>query len=118
MRDDASTTEEPRTPVSATSSVAVGGRRVPLPAVKGTMGGIESPRRELFSPASTLRASTSPAPSTHRDSTTTSATVSARPNPTEESNPAALIFRADPRMTTAFEGMPEGADAIKAKFGV
>ncbi|BEJ06348.1 hypothetical protein CcaverHIS641_0308700 [Cutaneotrichosporon cavernicola] len=57
MRD---TTEEPRTPISASSAMSMGGRRVPLPAVKGTMGGIESPRRELFSPASTLRASTSP----------------------------------------------------------
>ncbi|KLT40674.1 hypothetical protein CC85DRAFT_303887 [Cutaneotrichosporon oleaginosum] len=49
MRDDRSSTDEPRTPVSATSSAMF--RRAPLPAVKGTMGGIESPRRELFSPA-------------------------------------------------------------------
>jgi hypothetical protein len=40
MRDDRSSTEEPRTPVSATSSAAHVHRRVPLPAVKGTMGGI------------------------------------------------------------------------------
>ncbi|BEJ13781.1 hypothetical protein CspHIS471_0309550 [Cutaneotrichosporon sp. HIS471] len=110
MRD---TTEEPRSPISASSAMGMGGRRVPLPAVKGTMGGIESPRRELFSPASTLRASTSPASSMHGDSTTT---VTAAPNAKEA--PPALIFRADPRMTTAFDGMPEGADAIKAKFGV
>lgn len=46
MRDDrSSTTEEPRTPLSATSSAAVQ-RRVPLPAVKGTMGGIGELRSE------------------------------------------------------------------------
>ncbi|CAK9780781.1 unnamed protein product [Cutaneotrichosporon oleaginosum] len=119
MRDDRSSTDEPRTPVSATSSAMF--RRAPLPAVKGTMGGIESPRRELFSPAaSTLRASTSPAPSTQGDVTSVarSSTIPAASETPTPSAPAPLVFRSDPRMVTAFDGLPEGAEEIKAKFGV
>lgn len=78
---------------------------------------------------SQLRASEpySPATSTHggsgsistaRPSDVTKSQGQREPSIALEPTAPVLVFRADPRMTTCFDGLPEGSEAVKAKFGV
>ncbi|KAL1406564.1 hypothetical protein Q8F55_008270 [Vanrija albida] len=113
-REMRSTTAESAS--SATITAADTPRRarpLPLGPIKGTIAAIESPRRELYSPApgASVRASVPPSPA---QSTVLSAT------PSEVPEPAApvLVFRADPRLETCFEALPEGAGEVRALFGV
>ncbi|RSH76939.1 uncharacterized protein EHS24_003876 [Apiotrichum porosum] len=138
-----STTTDPTEPGTgaATPSGTPLRRPPPLPAVKGTIGGIESQSPRLaFSPAGSasvpqIRASEplSPAPSTARDASPLASATTVRGHsstPSTATAPATamtfepvqtapvLVFKADPRMRTCFDGLPEGGDEVKAVFGI
>ncbi|WOO84152.1 uncharacterized protein LOC62_05G007673 [Vanrija pseudolonga] len=112
-REMRSTTAESASASSATITAADTPRRRPQPLqVKGTLGALESPRRELYSPAppASVRASVPPSPG--------STVLSATPSEPSEPAPPVLVFRADPRLGTCFEALPEGGDEVRALFGV
>ncbi|ORY34854.1 hypothetical protein BCR39DRAFT_515158 [Naematelia encephala] len=107
---------------------------LPIPAVKGTIGGIESPRRNQFSPSyigkghgressiSTLRADNSSTPSSSTP-TQTPLPLSNTHDPSAENDLDQYqdrpVFRSDPTMKSCFDNLKlDGKDEIKRLFYV
>ncbi|KAL7425020.1 hypothetical protein Q5752_000707 [Cryptotrichosporon argae] len=95
---------------STPSSATLTRRPPPLPAVKGTMGGIDSPRRALFSPATT--ATTTLGEDTPRGSPTPRPEVQQQ----DQQPPRPfVVFTGDPTVKTTLRALDE---RVAELFGV